>query len=75
VYIPGISGASDLPRYIIAGSDGKLRRLASVGGIAQGTTSKFGRLGTVGANSSGRFFFDAVLVGGFRNRACLKTCF
>ena len=64
MYIPAITGAPDLPRYIIAAADGALRRFASVGEKAPGTDGEFGRLGSVGANSSGRFFVNAMLVEG-----------
>jgi hypothetical protein len=79
MYIPNVSGAADLPRYVIAGSDGTLRAFAAVGDAAGDTGSVFGRLTTVTANSAGTFFIGATLVGGpakqgvFRSATASRT--
>ena len=64
MYIPGVSGAADLPRYIIADTDGTLRQFASVGALAPGTAGEFGRLGSVTVNSAGKFLINAMIVNG-----------
>jgi hypothetical protein len=64
MYVPSVSDAPDLPRYVIAAADGTLRAFAGVGDSAVGTGSVFGRLGSVGVNSAGTFFLNATLVDG-----------
>jgi len=64
MYVPGVLGALDLPRYVIAGTDGTLRRFAWVGDPAPGTDGEFGRFGYISANSSSKFFINATLVEG-----------
>jgi len=64
MYVPGVSDAPDFPMHVIASSEGTLRRFVAVGETAAETDSQFGRLGSVGANSSGDFLVQAVLVGG-----------
>jgi hypothetical protein len=73
MYLPSVSGAPDLPRYVIAGPDGTLRAFAAVGETAADTGSVFGRLGTVAANSTGTFFINAVLVDGPVKQAIFRS--
>ena len=73
MYIPGITGAPDFPRYIIADPDAILRRFASVGDKAPGTDAEFGRLGALGVNSSGKFFVNATLVAGSAKQGIFQS--
>jgi hypothetical protein len=73
MYVPGVVGAPDLPRYIIAGVDGTLRRFASVGDHAPGTDSEFGRFAYISANTSNRFFINATLVEGSATQGIFQS--
>jgi hypothetical protein len=63
--VENVVGAPNLPRHVIASSSGVLRAFAATGDPAAGTSSQYGLLfQSVGVNSSGRFFFTAILVEG-----------
>jgi hypothetical protein len=65
IFLNNITGAPSLGRYVIASASGVLREFAATDDDAQGTGSSFGALfQSVGTNSTGRFFFMAILVGG-----------
>jgi hypothetical protein len=65
IFVFNVSGAPNLQGHIIANSAGVLREFVTVGKKAQGTGSDFGiTFQAVATNSTGRFFFSAILVNG-----------
>jgi hypothetical protein len=65
IFVFNVSGAPNLPGHVIADPAGVLREFVTVGKKAQGTGSDFGiTLQAVATNSTGRFFFSAILVNG-----------
>jgi hypothetical protein len=65
IFVFNVSGAPNLQGHVIADSAGVLREFVTVGKKAQGTGSDFGiTFQAVATNSTGRFFFSAILVNG-----------
>jgi hypothetical protein len=65
IFVFNVSGAPNLQGHVIADSAGVLRKFVTVGKKAQGTGSEFGIIfDAVTTNSTGRFFFSAILVNG-----------
>lgn len=65
MHIVNVTGAPNLNRLVIANAAGVLRELATTGDKAQGTGSSFGGVfNSVATNSTGHFFFSALLVEG-----------
>jgi hypothetical protein len=65
IFVFNVSGAPNLLGHVIANSAGVLREFVTVGKKAQGTGSDFGiTFQAVATNSTGRFFFSAILVNG-----------
>lgn len=65
IFVLNASSAPNLQRHVIADSAGVLREFVAVGKKAQGTGSEFGSIfNAVATNSTGRFFFSAILVNG-----------
>lgn len=64
IYVPDVWNGIQ-PRIVIAGVDGTLRNVATIGEKAQGTGSDFGKLyPTLTVVPSNQFLFSAVLVNG-----------
>jgi hypothetical protein len=60
-----VTGAPNLSRLVIANAAGVLRELATTGDKAKGTGSTFsGLFNSVATNSTGHFFFSALMVDG-----------
>jgi hypothetical protein len=65
IFVFNVSGAPNQQGHVIADSAGVLREFVTVGKNAQGTGSEFGIIfQAVTTNSTGRFFFSAILVNG-----------
>jgi hypothetical protein len=65
IFVFNVSGAPNLQGHVIANSAGVLREFVTVGKKAQGTGSDFGiTFQAVATNSTGQFFFSAILVNG-----------
>ena len=65
IFVFNVSGAPNLQGHVIADSAGVLREFVTVGEKARGTGSDFGiTFQAVATNSTGRFFFSAILVNG-----------
>jgi hypothetical protein len=65
IFVFNVSGAPNLQGHVIADSAGVLRKFVTVGKKAHGTGSEFGIIfNAVTTNSTGRFFFSAILVNG-----------
>ena len=65
IFVFNVSGAPNLQGHVIADSAGVLREFVTVGEKARGTGSDFGiTFQAVATNSTGQFFFSAILVNG-----------